>query len=313
MAGTLCSVVDGDRRNLELSELEVLRVGDCLGAGTWATRLGVRIRVAGPRTAERDVEDELVVLEVLADVTATGAEERHGSGPRRRVGLAVLDVLGDLLTSELPDGDAGRVHAVSSDAASLLVELRAEGVGVRREDAAAGVIAIGRRTSLANDVSSESLALGGDLGHGLQRSGTLVPVASWAGVQGDLVVLRVMDAFQEIDLSVERPWSVAKRPVRGPGATSVGSSEEIGDEESLVVGILGGDAYGFAEIVVDELVGGIDSEDNGVVRLYEGETARVGLGLVHERNETLGRVGAGEEVPIVEEILSCIFLLENVV
>lgn len=50
------------------------------------------------------------------------------------------------------------------------------------------------------------------------------------------------------------------------------SSEEIGDKETLVVRVLGGDAHRFAEVVIDELVGGIDSEDDSVIRLYEGET-----------------------------------------
>lgn len=155
------------------------------------TRLGAAGAVgapggAGPVAAERVVEHDPVVGEVLVDVAGAAAagEEGHGLRPARGVGLAAADVAGDVVAGEVPhlDGRGGPFHGV--DAAVARVEAAAVRGRVGGVDRAAGGAA-GVFVAVARDqLAVEAGAAGG---------------AAVAGVEGDGVGGLTVD---EVDVLV---------------------------------------------------------------------------------------------------------------
>lgn len=132
----------------------------------------------GPVAAEGGVEDDVVVLEVVVYGAAGAADEgRGGIAPGGGVGVRAGGAGGDRVSREEPnvDGGAGPFHGV--DATVGRVETVAEGGGAALLDAAALV----------------ALAAGTD--HG----------ATGVGVHGHGVVGLIVDAFDDVDLTVVGP------------------------------------------------------------------------------------------------------------
>lgn len=171
---------------------------------------------AGPVAAEGGVEDDVVVLEMLVDVTAAlavvgSAADEAGAGmpPCARVRVRARDVAGFAAAREKPDVDpaAGPLHGV--DAAVGVIEPCTEAVGVRGLDVAA------------------QGALAG-------AAGEAAPVA---GVHGHAVAARGIDALDDVDFAAVGPVR-ARHPEGGPGAAdAAGHVCEIEDYEA--VGVLG--------------------------------------------------------------------------
>ena len=81
--------------------LEVCRISDGLCASTRASAGGISI--TSPITAEGDIENDIVLLEVLCDVARVASrEDGIGSTPRIGVRRALVDIVGNRLTSEEP-------------------------------------------------------------------------------------------------------------------------------------------------------------------------------------------------------------------
>lgn len=100
--------------------------------------------LAGPVTAEGDVEHDLLWLEVGVDVTAAAAEASRRGAPAGWVGVGSVDIGRDAAAREEPDADrlAGPFGCV--DAATVAVEARAVGLAGRQVDTAASVVGLAR-------------------------------------------------------------------------------------------------------------------------------------------------------------------------
>ena len=73
-----------------------------------------------------------------------------------------------------------------------------------------------------------------------------VDSAARSGVKCDLVSTGEVDAFQDVDLAVVRPVT-AYEPECGPDATDgPGHMGDVGDEETMRIGFVAGDANGVA-------------------------------------------------------------------
>jgi len=122
--------------------------------------------------AEGQIEDDLLALDVLADIAA--GEARDGRRPFGRVGGGAADVGGDGAAGEEVDTDDGAVVLGGVDAAVVRVEAGAVGRRVRAGDLAAGVVRLVRvvdpavgRDEVAGEaaVSVDLAALGSVQGH----------------------------------------------------------------------------------------------------------------------------------------------------
>ena len=76
------------------------------------------------------------------DVALRVGEERSGGAPAGRVGLLALDVRGNGIAVEVPDGDAVRLERVREHASGLQVEAVAVRGVARLLVRAAGVVAV---------------------------------------------------------------------------------------------------------------------------------------------------------------------------
>jgi hypothetical protein len=163
--------------------------------------------VAGPVTAEGDVEDNLVVLKLIVDV-AVALEHRRGRSPVGGFRVVPQHIRGDLLACEPPDLDEIRVplHSVNAAAAGVAVEPVAVRVARVVVDGAAGVVGLSRRV----DVAVVRL---GDGAVALP-----VDAAAIGSVQRHVVVRLLVHAFDDVDLAVVGPV-VSKSPAM---AASVG-------------------------------------------------------------------------------------------
>ena len=84
--------------------LEVGRISDGLCASTRASAGGISI--TSPITAKGNIEDDIVLLEVLCDVARIASrEDGVGGAPGIGVRCALVDIVGNGLTSEEPDFD----------------------------------------------------------------------------------------------------------------------------------------------------------------------------------------------------------------
>lgn len=128
------------------------------------------------------------------------------------------------------------------------------------------------------------------------------------------VVLDVVDALQDIDLPVHRPCPTAQHPECRPD-TADGARHvcDIRDEETLVVGFLGGDAHrGAAARGV--LGGAVDADVEAVGGWRGGADQLLGDGILlgDVLDEAGGRVLAGEEVEGREEVAGVVGVEEGV-
>ena len=81
--------------------LEVCRISDGLCASTRASARGISI--ANPVTAKGDIENDIMLLEVLCDIAGIASrEDGIRSAPGIGIGSALVDVVGNGLTSEEP-------------------------------------------------------------------------------------------------------------------------------------------------------------------------------------------------------------------
>lgn len=120
-----------------------------------------------------------MVVHLRGDVTAVAVREgRSRLAPRAGVGVAALDVLGDVRAGEPPNGDSITVPEMRKDTTGLVVEWVAECRGV--------VLQVG----------AASVGVGRALAGGVDKVGGRVNVAgraSTTGVEGDLIVRSKID------------------------------------------------------------------------------------------------------------------------
>ena len=81
------------------------------------------ISITSPVTAKRDIENDVVLLEVLCDVARVASgEDGVGSTPGIGVRCALVDIVGNGLTSEEPDFDRLFVPNVCVNTTTVHVE-----------------------------------------------------------------------------------------------------------------------------------------------------------------------------------------------
>lgn len=154
---------------------------------------------ASPISTERRIDDDPMFLEILVDV----ALARKGSSwMSPTCGLRVWShhISWDLPAREEPDFDVVGVPFHSVDAAAVGVEAVAERFGTVVAGTAAGVRVLARGVDEA--VGGERLAgLDGKVG-----------VAAFGGVEGNVVVVVAVDAFDNVDFAVVGPFAAAEGP-----------------------------------------------------------------------------------------------------
>ena len=96
-------IVNGDVVELPLGPFEVVGVGNSLSACSWAPSL--LISGAGIVTAKGSVNGQTVVTEMLLDVAGVSREASNRSSPIGGFGVPTLNIVGDLTSWELPEGD----------------------------------------------------------------------------------------------------------------------------------------------------------------------------------------------------------------
>lgn len=241
---------------------------------------------AGPVAAERRVEDDAHVAHVVVERAPGAGVERHdGQAPARGVGPAGGDVGGHGAAREEPHVDARFLPLHGVDAAAAGVEAGSEGAG------AGG--AHGAAQGAAEGVAVVAEAGGGALG----AAG--VDGAAGAGVQGHGVCGLLVGALEDVDLARVGPVG-AEHPEGGPGAAGRGGHvRDVGDEEAVRVGGLGGEAHRGPALGGD--VGVVDvHEDLGVGG--GGEAAGGGVVGGEVGDEAVGGVWVGEVVEGGEEV-----------
>ena len=177
-------------------------------------------RLPGPVAAKGRVEDQLHVVEVAVDRAPFPAlEVSRRRAPLGRVRIGAGDVRGRLAFGPGPDVDVVRRPLGS-------------------EDTATGGI--------------KAVAVGGRGGGGVERAafvgeaGVAAEGAAVGGVHGHDVAGLVVDAFEDVDLTVGGPCGGAEHPERGPDAAGVtGHVGEVEDDEGVLVGLGGGNADAF--------------------------------------------------------------------
>jgi hypothetical protein len=226
-------LINGDTRDLELGELKVVRVRDCLRTRPRASRRAVR--GASPVAAEGNIEDDLMRLKVLSDIALIGAEECYRCGPCRRVWLARLDVRGHVSARELPDGDPGAVHPVRNDTPSLLIEVGPERVRLRDDNATARIVHAARCARPACNLPSERRARWIEIRSRPKGNRARVPHTARAGVKCDVIVLALVNRLEEVHFACVRPArGGAERPVRRPRSASMWRGPKVGNEEASI-------------------------------------------------------------------------------
>lgn len=200
----------------------------CIPSGVSAT--GASPSRTSPISAEGQVEDGVVVVEVLAWGAGASGPVSKGRGPVGRHGLTGSNVVWDSAASEEPDSDTITIPFHGIDTSAGAVESTAKAVvrgGVG--ESAASVIAIaGAAVGIGKLTSGRSRVVG-------------ACSTSFRGVEGRLVLGLAVDTFNDINLTTSWPiWSVG--PPGWPRATSGWHVRGIHDEESaLVEGVVVGD------------------------------------------------------------------------
>jgi hypothetical protein len=255
------------------------------------------------------VEDRVVVGEELERVAARGRPERHRLTPalgRRRIRAQVRR---DGARAEEVDRDAGLVPAHRVRAAAVGVVRGAEALLVVSADTAALVARRRRRAVLPADKRS---------GHPERRRGGRGEGAARVRVDRRLVGDIVGDAFNDVDLAASGPigtvgperrcktyqsealGSVVNKPT--PGSTAGWHMLGRHDEECTVVAVPVRDPHALACAL--DLRGRLDGHNEVPVRVDVGEVGSLRVVRVNERHCAIGGVRAGEEVPVVEEVVS---------
>lgn len=125
---------------------------------------------------------------------AAALELRQRSSPSGRVGVLALDVARNLASRKEVDADGGRVPQCGVDTASDGVKPIAVGVGVTGQNLTAGVVPLTRRVGVA--VGS---------GHGSGEAAVVGDGTTSVSVQGHVIRALVVDALDNIDLTIVRP------------------------------------------------------------------------------------------------------------
>lgn len=203
---------------------------------------------------------------MFLDIAVVARVVREGRAPRgARVGDVVaiagrVDVGGDVLTGEEPDGNCGGVPFCRVDAAADVVETGAEVGLVGREDAAAGV------DLLAGGVGVAICRVDG------ARHARLLDGAAARGVEGHRIGLGAVDAFDDVDFAIRGPVG-SHEPEGGPDATdTTWHMRDICQEQPLIVGFFTGDTDALAAgvgggVVVDAHVSGVAVVADGTYHL----------------------------------------------
>mmetsp|Transcript_3745 Transcript_3745/g.8320 ORF Transcript_3745/g.8320 Transcript_3745/m.8320 type:complete len:292 (-) Transcript_3745:946-1821(-) len=92
--------------------------------------------------------------------------------------------------------------------------------------------------------------------------GNVVHPTFLGGMQGGFGGILIVDAFDDVDLSVDRPIGLVGEPEGGPGAASGGHVSEVDDEESAVEAAVAFEADGVAG-ALGAGAGGEDDEGFG--------------------------------------------------
>jgi len=79
--------------NTQKHTYEVIPFGDLVTESCGAP--GIRVITTFPPTAERGVDDKMMVMDMGSKIATERRPKSAGSRPERRVGLAVLNVLRD--------------------------------------------------------------------------------------------------------------------------------------------------------------------------------------------------------------------------
>lgn len=243
------SLVGAEAGNLPVRLVErARRLRGVGGAAAGAAVLpAVHTRGAGPAPAHVNVQHNTLVAEVVADVAVGAGKVGERGAPARRVGRGgVGDVGGNAGAGEEPDTDAGAAELEGVDAAAGGIQDGPVGVG-RGLDAAAGVV-VGAVPAVCGEDGAGLLAL---VLHG----------AAFCCVQGNLVSGgAVVDGLDDIDLAVGGPVGGVGQPEGGPCGATVGSVQNVKDEESSGISLLGRDA-GRVAAGSGILLGVVDLED----------------------------------------------------
>jgi len=196
--------------------------------------------IAGPGAAEGDVEDDLEVTKVRADVAVSG-ETGGGGTPARRIGATAADVGGDACIGEVPDVNSIAGPLCRIDTAISIVKSVPVGRFVRVDDSAAGVGGLARSL----DVAVASVEGTGEAGVGDRATVT--------GVQGHLVGGTLVDALDDIDFAIVGPVG-AEHPECGPGAAGAsGHVSQIQDHQTLSVAVLAGQTEAVATVTAGDI------------------------------------------------------------
>lgn len=251
---------------------------------------------ASPAAAEVNVKNDLVLGEVVVEVArATRGETGRGLTPCLDIGLggAILDILGDLVAREVPNGHVlvGPVHGV--DTATVGVEA-----------VTVVLVVLGGLTAAVVTVAVAAYKCGG-------LDGTLVGnLAAGTGVQSDGVGLGVVNTLDDVDLTTHRPVG-AEHPESGPQATGAGGHvSKVSDEETLGEGLAGLNASRLTSI--GRALGVVINTKVDGTRGRTGHTLGHGSWAVDILNETLSRVGVGEEVEFLEEVVGVVLGIKDI-
>jgi len=119
-------------------------------------------------------------------------------------------------------------------------------------------------------------------------------------VEGDLVVVLLVDSLDDVDLSIVGPV-VTKGPKSGPSsADASGHVSKIGDQETVSKSSLGLESDRFSSRVACT-VSSVDADVCfSIVRVDE--TTTLGGSSVYVLNVTVRRIASGEKVKLVKEV-----------
>lgn len=231
-----------------------------------------------------------MVVKVVGHVALRCGPVSLRLAPVGRIGRATADVAGDRAFGEEVGRNTGGfvpVHDVNSTA--VLVVLNAKVTRRSRGDTAS-LVASGTGSTVVSSVVLEGeLALHVDIAwHG----------AAVGGVDGVSVKRVVVDTFDDVDLATVWPAAVGVRwgrPPCGPDTTANRHVLGVENKDAGGEGVLGGDTDGLSPAVAGGdlhlclTVGGAD------------EALVLGLVLTDVGDGTVGGVGGGEEVHVIEE------------
>ncbi|EAU37810.1 predicted protein [Aspergillus terreus NIH2624] len=251
-------------------------------------------QLESPKTPPAQSPQKVVSMMNFCDLkrswkVAGALQVRHGGAKLGGVGLSTLDRRRDRGPGEEPDLDelGGPFHSIHTTA--LLVEGVARRALGALDDAADGA---GGLAALARGEGAGHIVAAGD-------------IAGTAGVQHNLVGLVLVDALDNIDLAVLRPAGT-DGPERRPGAAdAAGHVLDIKHVQAFVVEALGFDTDGLSPGAAggQRRVGVYAHVDAAALGDVE-QTGALGIALVGVGDEAIGRVGAVEEIKVIQEVLA---------